>query len=45
MKFKLNELDNFKIIKAIKKSNIYILHLSSFLEETHTNNLERIAGK
>ena len=45
IKFKLNEFDNYKIEKAIKNSNIYILHFSFNLEETNTNNLERIVGK
>ena len=41
VKFKLNELDHFKIEKAMEKSHIFILHFSF---NTNTN-LERIVGK
>ena len=45
IKFKLDDLDNFKIEKTKKKSNIYVLYFSFNLEETNINNLERIFGK
>jgi len=45
IKFELNQLDNYKIDKAIKPSNIYILHFSFNSGEKNKNNLERIAGK
>ncbi len=45
IKFELNKLDNYKIDKAIKQSNIYILHFSIFSKEKNKNNLERIVGK
>ena len=45
IKFELNKLDNYKIEKAIKKSNIYILHFSFNSEEKNIDNLKRIVGK